>query len=140
MKKTTTSLFLLVFVLMIAACSSSKKSTSTASTAPAKTSSPSSSNSLMIIKPNGTHAPGDAELTAIQVQYKDCTLAQLNKGHEIYTAGACIGCHGAMNIYDRTEAQWKPIIDDMARKANITDAEKDAVYKYVLAIKATQPK
>src|SRR4051812_23844149 len=100
MKKNTTSLFLLVFVLILAACGSSKKSTTTASTAPAKTSTPGTSNSPMIIKPSGTQAPGDAELTAIQVQYKDCTLAQLNKGHEIYTAGACIGCHGAMNIYD----------------------------------------
>jgi len=86
------------------------------------------------------NAPGNEELTAIQVQYKDVTLEKLNEGHAIYTQGACINCHGAKNIYWFGEAQWKEIIEDMAQRSNISDVQKDAVCKYVLAIKATQPK
>ncbi len=65
---------------------------------------------------------------------------KLKQGHAIYTAGACIKCHEAMSIYHFGETRWKDIIDDMAQKALIGDEQKDAVYKYVLAIKATQPK
>jgi hypothetical protein len=31
-------------------------------------------------------------------------------------------------------------VDEMAIKAKISNEQKDAVYKYVMAIKATQPK
>ena len=147
--KTTKITLIAIATLIIAACSSSKKSTSsTAATSPASTSvtsTPTTSNSTpsiaIVEKPaNGIYAPGNEELVAIQAQYKDVTSEKLKEGHTIYTQGACINCHGAKNIYKRGETQWKDIIEDMAHKAQITDDQKDAVYKYVLAIKATQPK
>jgi mono/diheme cytochrome c family protein len=104
--------------IIITACSTTKKAPSTV----------------------GKQEPGNNELLAIQSQYKDATLAQLQEGHTLYTAGACIKCHGAGNIYKHETAQWKGIIDEMANKAHLTAEQKDAVYKYVLAIKATQPK
>ena len=67
-------------------------------------------------------------------------MDKLKEGHTLYTAGACINCHNAKNIYRYNEEQWKGIIDNMAIKAHINDTQKDAVYKYVLAIKATQNK
>ncbi len=75
----------------------------------------------------------------MQADYKDITMQTLTNGYSIYT-GVCTNCHGAKSIYSRPAATWPAIIDDMAQKAKITDAQKDAVYKYVLAIKATQPK
>lgn len=89
---------------------------------------------------NGVYAPGAEELAAIQIQYKDVTLNKLTEGHAIYTRGPCIKCHGVQNIYKRAEREWKDIIELMAVRAKISDEEKDAVYKYVLAIKATQNK
>ncbi|MFI5142142.1 MAG: hypothetical protein ACHQII_07280 [Bacteroidia bacterium] len=89
---------------------------------------------------HGVYPPGNQELSAIQPKYPDVTLATLQQGYTIYSVGKCINCHGSKNIYKRSETQWKDIIDEMAIKANISDAEKDAVYKYVLAIKAAQPK
>jgi mono/diheme cytochrome c family protein len=134
--RSTKITLLAISTIIIAACSTSKKSTtSTASSSPAQAPAAASAKPL-----NGVFEPGNEELTAIQRQYKEVTLARLKEGHNLYTEGACIGCHGAKNIYKRGEAQWKDIIDDMAQKAQITDAQKDAVYKYVLAIKATQPK
>ncbi len=89
---------------------------------------------------NGVYTPSNEELMAIQVHYRDVTLAKLQEGYSIYTEGACINCHGAKNICNYGETEWKEIIEDMAKRSNISDEQKDAVYKYVLAIKAVQPK
>lgn len=89
---------------------------------------------------NGVYEPGKEELTAIRAQYKDATLAQLKEGYVLYSQGACIKCHTPKNIYKRETSAWPGIIDRMAEKAKITAAEKDAVLKFVLAIKAAEPK
>jgi hypothetical protein len=126
----------LIPALMIAACNASKKSVTSATS-----STPSPAPSFVYVKPaTGIHPPGNEELTAIQLRFKDVTLNKLKEGYNIYTEGACVNCHGAKNIYNREEALWKGIMDDMAPKAKITDAQKDAVYQYVLSIKATQLK
>jgi hypothetical protein len=134
--------FIIIAALVIAACSSSKKiASSPASLPPAATTTELPPTPFLFAKPaDGVYAPGNEELMAIQAQYKEVTLARLKEGHIIYTEGACTNCHGAKSIYERGEEQWKGIIDDMAQRANISDAQKDAVYKYILAIKATQPK
>ena len=78
--------------------------------------------------------PGDAELKAIQVRYSDVTMQTLTEGHSIYT-GACTNCHGQKNIYKRSEASWLHEIDDMSPKAKLTAVQKDALTKYILAMK-----
>ena len=88
---------------------------------------------------HGIYPPRNEELSAIQKQYADATIETLKAGHVLYTVGACTECHGPQSIYKYSESQWKTIMDDMALKAQISAVEKDAVYKYVLAIKATQP-
>jgi glutaredoxin len=129
-----------IITITIAACKSQKGlSTAAPVPAPAVTSTAPASNYLFI-KPDGIRVPGNKELTALQAQYKAITLDQLKQGYAIYTAFACTHCHDAKNIYDLETAKWRSILDDMAQKANISDAEKDAVYKYVLSIKATQAK
>jgi hypothetical protein len=137
-----TTALISITVLVIAACSSSKKVTTPApSPAPVSANTPTENNILFIKKPmSGIYVPGNEELSAIQLKYKDATLEQLKKGHSIYTEGACINCHAPKSIYLKEEALWKDLIDDMAQRAKISEVEKDAVYKYVLAIKATQPK
>jgi hypothetical protein len=146
--KTTTPILIALYILIITSCHSTKKRMSSNSSTPTTaTSTTVATNTTALIGPfmlakssNGIYAPGNEELIAIQVQYKDVTLEKLKQGHAIYTAGACIKCHEAMSIYHFGETRWKDIIDDMAQKALIGDEQKDAVYKYVLAIKATQPK
>lgn len=140
MMKTTNRIILTVIALIIAACSTSKKSNTTAvsSTPPIAETPP--SPFPFVIAANGVFAPGENELRAIQQQFTETTLEQLNEGYVLYTQGACINCHEAKSIYKRPEEHWKDIIDNMASMAKISTAQKDAVYKYVLAIKATQPK
>ena len=123
MKKSQISLITIIFLTMIACSSSSKNKVSTTE------------------KPkSGIYAPGNEELLAIQKEYSDVTIATLNEGYTIYTQGACINCHHPKNINNFEKAQWKDILDDMAEKASISAIEKDAVNKYVLAIKAVQSK
>lgn len=113
---------LTLFILILAACSSSKMS----------------SNNSATKKPrNGDYAPGNEELAAIQKQYPDASMGKLQEGYSIYT-GACTGCHGTKNIYRYSTVKWKEILDEMAPKAKLYGLQKDAVYQYVLAIKATQ--
>ncbi|MES2133326.1 MAG: cytochrome c [Bacteroidota bacterium] len=147
MKKTTFTL-LAITTLIIAACHSSKKSTTsttaaTTATVPATATAPTNTITAGPALPpkskNGIFAPGNEELIAIQAKYKEVTMQTLTDGHAIYT-GVCTNCHGAKSIYNRAEDRWKGIIDDMALEAKLTEVQKDAVYKYVLAIKATQPK
>ncbi len=113
-------------VLIIAACHSKKKA---AESTPAP----------VVKSTTGIFAPGEEELTAIKTKFPDATLPVLTEGHSIYT-GVCTNCHGAKNIYKIPEERWQPVIDNMAKKAKITDSQKDALTKYVFSIKATQPK
>jgi hypothetical protein len=135
MKFYQTSIALTIIFTLIA-CSTAKKKPAVASVPQSD-----SSRSLVLmppLRPNGIYAPGNDELAAIQLQFHDATLGQLNEGYSIYTEGACIKCHHANNIYNYTEVKWKALIDEMAPLAQLSGVEKDAVYKYVLSIKATQ--
>lgn len=143
-RMTTSKLILLSSTIIIfAACRSTKNTPAVSVTptpAPPVATTPASTVTAgpAVKSTNGVYEPGNAELLAIQKKYANVTLATLQQGHQIYTVGKCINCHGAKNIYKRDEARWQDIIDDMAQRAELSDADKDAVYKYVLSIKATQ--
>jgi mono/diheme cytochrome c family protein len=101
----------------------------------------SQNGSLLYLRPaSEVYEPGNKELAAMQTKYKDVSLYQLQLGHAIYTQGACLKCHGIIGIYQFTEERWKGIVDTMAFRSKISEEYKDAVYKYVLSIKATQVK
>ncbi|MGV3632336.1 MAG: hypothetical protein ACO1O6_14100 [Bacteroidota bacterium] len=89
---------------------------------------------------DGIYEPGQDELKAVRAQMKDATMDQLKEGYALYSQGACTKCHSPKNIYKREVSEWPGIIDRMAEKAKISAHEKDAVFKYVMAIKASQPK
>jgi mono/diheme cytochrome c family protein len=71
-------------------------------------------------------------LVAAQKRWPDATLTTINSGHAIYTT-KCAQCHGAKEITDYTEEAWKPILDNMAKKARLTEEEKETVRRYILA-------
>lgn len=130
--------------VFLIACHTTKTATTTASTQKTEpaTSTPTPApvgDSWVFTKPaEGTYPPGEKELAAIQLKFKEATMDQLKQGHTIYTAGACKGCHGAANIFQYGVEQWKGIIDDMSARAQLSDADKDAVSKYIMSIKAVQ--
>lgn len=112
-------------------CSTSKKTTPTTT----------SKKNESISKPsNGIYEPDSLALNAIKLRYDNISLKKLQEGYIIYTFGPCINCHNAKNIYQYDEKQWGKIIDEMAVAAQISESQKDAVFKYVLSIKLSQNK
>lgn len=98
--------------LVIYSCSSSKKATSSVPL-----------------------TPGETELKAIQVRFPATTSQTLKDGYAVYI-GPCTNCHGKKDIFSRSEKDWQDDIDRMAPKAEISDKDKDALWKYILAMKA----
>lgn len=131
----STQIISIALAALFMACGTSKKSTTTVT----KTPEPISNNLVLPAPSNTNYAPGEAELNAIKTQFSDITMANLNEGYTIYSKGACIKCHESENIYKYNEESWKKIIDNMSKKAYLNPEQKDAVYKYVMSIKATQP-
>lgn len=146
-----TNLRIIIMAVVIAmaagmiACKSSKKTTTTnapaTTTTQPTTQTPTNVGPLISTKSkDGINPPENEELLALQKEYPLETLTKLNEGYELYAKTTCTGCHAPKSIYKRDVGEWKGIIDRMAEKAKITESQKDAVYKYVLAIKGTQPK
>lgn len=149
MKLSTPSLATFSLLAMMA-CHSNKKTT-VAAAAPAPSPAPvpaantttvSAAPSLYMVERPAAMIPepGEAQLTAIQATYKNVTMEDLTLGHKIYTKGACIGCHVPQPVTKYSEGTWKGLVMDMAQKAMISDSDRDAVYKYVMAVKAAETK
>ncbi len=85
------------------------------------------------------YVPTELHLTTLMIKYPQLTavtLSTLEQGHAIYNSGACIKCHPAKNIQAYNEVKWAQIIGDMSMRAHLSDVEKDALVKYIMAIKA----
>lgn len=103
-----------VLLSIIVSCKSRKAATSTAST-----------NSSM-----------DAQLAAVNVRFPNTTMEEIKKGQSIYT-GACTKCHGTKDVTAYTEPRLLEIVDVMAKKAEITAEEKQALIKFAVGVRAT---
>lgn len=135
--KTKTILFFSFCAISILSCHV-RKAANTSNQKEPVSNNTSPSSSLLFLKPaSSVYEPGAKELAAIQTKYKDASLYQLQLGHAIYTQGACLKCHGIIEIYPYSEDRWKGIMDTMAMRSQLSAEYKDAVYKYVLSIKAT---
>jgi hypothetical protein len=78
--------------------------------------------------------PGDAALKAMQTKHAGVTAEILKEGYAVYT-GPCTNCHKPKNLYKQTDAEWQDDINRMAGRAKISDAQKDALSKYVMAMR-----
>ena len=112
MKKTI--LIVLATVSITVACKTKKAATSTAN-----------ADSKM-----------DAQLIAVNARFPNTTLDELKKGHSVYT-GACTKCHGTKDVTVYTESKLLEIVDVMAKKAEITPEEKQALIKFAIGVRAT---
>lgn len=90
--------------------------------------------STAAVTPATSTEPTEAQLSAAKAKFPGVTMDVLKQGHSIYY-GACTHCHGAKKIITRDEKEWSNVLDEMAPKANLTATEKDAVWKYIMAVK-----
>lgn len=125
-------------VLTLLACHT-KKSEPVAAAPASEVKTPPSPPPLPAARPaNGVYEPGEVELAEIHKKDSTVTMAKLQEGYFIYAKGQCIRCHGAANIYGPPESRWPGLLGDMAMRAGLTAAQKDAVSKYVMAIRAVK--
>lgn len=59
----------------------------------------------------------------------------LEHGRQLY-AGPCTACHTPEPIGKYSTAEWHKIMVDMAERAKMSDADREAVLAYVLAVHA----
>lgn len=118
MKKTFFILALIAGTISFVACKTSKdKGGSTTTTTPA--------------------ASTETLISVAQKKYPSITQADLDEGKKIFTVD-CVKCHGEKKITSRDEKRWGEIMDWMAPKAKLNDAQKTKVLQYVLSQRALQ--
>lgn len=76
-----------------------------------------------------------AQVDAAKTKFPEATMETLTKGYNVYYGASCTGCHGAKKITNFEADELPTIINRMAKKAGISDEEKDAVLKYVIGVK-----
>lgn len=65
----------------------------------------------------------------------DITLAQMQKGHEIYIA-RCGTCHKLIKPTEYSDQKWEKILPVMSKKAKLIQTEYDLVHRYVFGVRA----
>jgi len=72
-----------------------------------------------------------------QAQYADTTADTLQRGHDTFLASCGRGgfCHKLPTPKSRTPQQWPVILDRMAKKAGLDDAQKQDILRFVLAVR-----
>lgn len=78
----------------------------------------------------------DAQLAAVKKRFPDVTKEELQKGNAVYI-GACTKCHTPKDVTVYTEPRLLEIVDVMAPKANLTAAEKKALIRFAVGVRAT---
>jgi len=59
-------------------------------------------------------------------------LATLHEGRALFTS-RCIECHTLPAISQHSATEWPGLIDEMAGRASLKSAQRDAVLAYILA-------
>ena len=78
--------------------------------------------------------PSEKQLAAAKTRFPDVTMDQLKKGQNIFNT-SCTRCHAAKDVTPYTEKELSGILDNMAEKAELKADEKDAVWKYAMAVR-----
>ena len=80
-------------------------------------------------------APVPAMISVADAQ-ENALLAQ---GHKVFTE-SCGSCHGHPDVMEKTAAEWPATAKRMGSKADLTDAETEAVTRFILAARARAEK
>ena len=70
-----------------------------------------------------------AEATAKDASF---SAERAEKGRELFVR-RCADCHNHPDLTAREPAQWPHILDRMARKADLSHADADAILSFILA-------
>jgi cytochrome c5 len=80
-----------------------------------------------------SHAPPPVTSQMARVGTKQhVDLATLHEGRRLFVS-RCIECHTLPTVSAHSAAEWPRLIDEMAGRANLKPAERNAVLAYILA-------
>ncbi len=65
------------------------------------------------------------------------SLAKLRQGRTLFV-DRCIECHTLPALWHYTPKDWIEIVNDMAHRASLKPAERDAVIAYILAVRESE--
>jgi hypothetical protein len=65
-------------------------------------------------------------------------IAQLRQGRTLFVS-RCIECHALPSVAAHTAAEWPRLIDEMADRANLKPAEREALVAYIIAARTDSP-
>lgn len=74
---------------------------------------------------------GSKSTTAVVVTKKVVLSPELAEGKNLYENN-CAKCHKLYNPKDFTLVEWTPILISMQKKANISDAEREKIFNYII--------
>jgi cytochrome c5 len=74
---------------------------------------------------------GSKSTTPIAVAKKVVLSPELAEGKNLYENN-CAKCHKLYNPKDFTIPEWTPILMSMQKNADISDAERDKIYNYII--------
>ncbi|MGE5352916.1 MAG: hypothetical protein ACM3S2_18085 [Ignavibacteriales bacterium] len=57
-------------------------------------------------------------------------VKDLSEGREMYIE-KCSGCHSLKVPSDYSEEEWAPVFKKMSRKAKLTEAENEKIWRYI---------
>lgn len=77
----------------------------------------------------------DAQLTGIKDKFPDATIEELKTGNAVYS-GTCTRCHGKKDVTKYTDEKLIQVIENMSKKAKITEQEKQSLIKFAYGVRA----
>jgi len=84
-------------------------------------------------KSETTTTINDALMIAAQNRYSGITAAEITEGQRLYYS-KCGNCHGLPEITSESDAKWPKIMDWMAPKAGMDEAQKKKTLQFVLSM------
>jgi cytochrome c2 len=105
---------------------------------PPVTSQMASANSQRQVADSSTHSTDAQGRPSLPPRRANTTsLAKLHEGRTLFVH-RCIECHTLPALWHYTPKDWVEIVNDMAHRASLKPAERDAVIAYILAVRATE--
>jgi mono/diheme cytochrome c family protein len=83
------------------------------------------------------YAPPPVTEKMAKIDTNRASLARLRQGRTLFVS-RCIECHTLPAVTHHRAAEWPAIVDEMAGRASLKRAERDAIVAYILAARAHQ--
>jgi hypothetical protein len=91
---------------------------------------------VVACKPRMLLTPDAKDEQIAKTKWADSDIKQLQAGYDTYTT-RCNTCHSLHKPTEFDESRWMKIMNGMAKKAKLSDVEKENTIRYILAKRET---